>query len=239
MISVEYNGGLGNRLFQYCFGRVLSNKMGYSLSADGISYFPGTNESVNGINVEDNVEILDGHVADINSIVSNKDNRKIVIKGFFQRYEYYIDYKDKIRNEWLHIEDVNSKRSSDDLVVHIRLTDYKNHGAVLSFDHYSRMINLFGSKNVYIVTDDPSDVFINQFNVYNPIIINEDTISDFKFIMTFDNIILSQSTYSWWAAFLSNASKIAFPIPSHGYWSKERQDIDLRVSDESRYVFVE
>ena len=239
MISVEYNGGLGNRLFQYCFGRVLSNKMGYSLRADSISHFPGTNESVNGVNIEDNMEVLDGHVIDINSIILNRDDRKIVTKGFFQRYEYYKDYKDEIRNKWLHMENVNTKRSSDDLVIHVRLGDFKNLGHVLSFDHYSRMINLFGSKNVYIVTDNPGDVFINQFNMYNPIIINEGQILDFKFIMSFDNIVLSQSTFSWWASFLSDASKIAFPIPSYGYWSEERQDIDLRVSDESRYVFVE
>ena len=42
MIDVKYNGGLGNNLFQYCFGRILAERLGYALAAPPIPGFAGT-----------------------------------------------------------------------------------------------------------------------------------------------------------------------------------------------------
>ena len=48
MIEVRYQGRLGNHLFQYCFGRILAEKMGYKLKADPIPGFPATSVPVEG-----------------------------------------------------------------------------------------------------------------------------------------------------------------------------------------------
>jgi hypothetical protein len=55
--------------------------------------------------------------------------------------------------------------------------------------------------------------FINKrlpfFQKYNPIWINnEDSIQDFNIIRKFDKILITASTFGWWAAFLSDASEI-------------------------------
>ena len=47
------------------------------------------------------------------------------------------------------------------------------------------------------------------FQKYNPIWINnEDSIQDFNIIRKFDKILITASTFGWWAAFLSDASEI-------------------------------
>ena len=49
-------------------------------------------------------------------------------------------------------------------------------------------------------------------------------------------LIVSQGTYCWWGAFLSNAGRIYFPLTESSIWSP-RSHVDLRV-DEERYVYV-
>ena len=59
----------------------------------------------------------------------------------------------------------------------------------------------------------------------------------------FNNIAISQSTYSWWTAFLSNAENIYYPIAKEGPFSltdTKYKGTDLRVAiPEFKYVDYE
>ena len=53
---------------------------------------------------------------------------------------------------------------------------------------------------------------------------------DFKTLMYSENIAISQSSFSWWAAFLGNHKKIIFPFKTGlDWWSVDpgKDDIDL------------
>jgi len=50
--------------------------------------------------------------------------------------------------------------------------------------------------------------FVNEFERYKPLVHNNDVEKDFTFIRTFDNIMFEHGTLSWWAAFLSDASRV-------------------------------
>ncbi len=50
--------------------------------------------------------------------------------------------------------------------------------------------------------------FIDGFAKYSPIVKKRSIIDDFNFIRTFDNILFQHGTMGWWAAALSNASKV-------------------------------
>lgn len=240
MIQVLYNGFLGNHLFQYCFGRILATNLGYAFDPHALPGFPNTGTEVYGKKYNNPIQTTkNNHVVDMPGIIFDNSQRKIVLSGFYQRYEYYRDHKDDIKNDWLIVENRLPKRRSADAVVHVRRGDYVDIGYSLTLDSYRKMIDSVNFESLYIVTDAPEDAFFKGFADYNPTIVSQDRISDFKFLMSFDNIILSQSTYSWWAAFLSDASTIVFPITKNGIWgSDSRHDISLAVTDEERYQYV-
>lgn len=241
MINVEYIGRTGNNLFQYCLGRIIAETLNYQLISKPIAGFNETYKKVNGknnSNTKCDSLILKKHIIDLDSILKTKDNKNIFLKGYFQRYEYYKNYKDKIKL-WLKPQNLLAI-SKNSLVVHVRRGDYVKLGYDLSFNHYEKMINCLKYDKLYIVTDNPNDPFFNKFNKYNPVIVCNNPLNDFNFMASFNKIIISPSSFSWWAAFLSSAEEIIYPITKKGIWGYEsRPDIDLRVLDEKRYMYVE
>lgn len=238
MVEVEYISRLGNNLFQYCFGRILAEKLGYRLKADPILGFPNTNTNVEGLDYSSYpTQVIKGQV-DLSDILQDNTKRKIIIKGYFQRYDYYRDYKNVIKTNWLLMnKQVNERIEPDDIVVCIRRKDYLPRHA-LPFSYFDEALSIAEHSRVFICTDSPRDSFTLYFKKkYKAIIYHKDILADFAFIMLFKKIIISNSSFFWWASFLSNADEIYFPIPLHGFWSEERDDINLKV-DESRYIYI-
>ena len=234
MIKVNYHGRLGNNMFQYCFGRILSEELHFNLDVKPIKYFSNIqpikkyNFNLNNLCTEE----LEKHEIDFISIINNKTPRIIILNGYFQRYEYYEKYLDKIK-QWLEIDlkyennfiiNVNPK----DFTLHIRLTDLAQlnlHPNMIKFYKDILDNNIF--ETLYIITDNKNDKrLIKIFKEYNYQIISNSEIEDFLFIKKSNNIICSQSTFCWWAAILSDAKNIYLPTNTHiGYY--DRADINL------------
>jgi len=245
MVEVRYIGQLGNNLFQYCLGRIIAEKLGFKLKADPINGFPSTGKNIDGHNWSSYpTQILEGHQVDLQAVLEDRTKRKIILKGFFQRYEYYRDYKSAIRNDWL-LTDINIPDQIDpnDVVIHVRRGDYLNHRYALPLSYYESALKKIKYNKVFIVTDDPGDPFIARFKPHNAIIHKGSMLEDFKFIMLFKKIILSESSFSWWAAFLSGAEEICSPVALYGRWFAKQPSlygrINLKVDDENRYIHVE
>jgi hypothetical protein len=236
MITVQYQGKTGNNIFQYCFARVLSEKLNLNVIASPI---PGLcidniihdKQSYN----NEEITLLDGHLVDIESLVRSKTKR-VHLNGYFQRAEYYEKYRDTIKNNWIlknpHLLKASEQCLSideEDLAIHIRLTDYHTHGYVINVDHYKRMIDQLSFKRLFIFTDNHNDPFIHKFRDYQPFLVSsENPMLDWHTLTRFNKIIGSQSSYSWWAAFLSDAKEIVFPITQNtGVWANNRGDINL------------
>jgi hypothetical protein len=235
MIEVRYRGRLGNQLFKYCVGRILAEGLGYRLGAVPLPHFSGTQSVIEGRMIEspvwecpENVRIID--------LLADRKPRRIIVNGYMQHYRYYRRFKDKVR-QWAEIGRSKVQPEEDALVVHMRLGDYLAKGWVLSLDYYHAIIAKENFRRLYIVTDEPESPLLSSFGRYHPTMVTGSPIESLRFIRSARRIVLSQSTYGWWGAFLSEADRIYFPVPRDSVWSPGAFS-DLRVTDESRYIYV-
>lgn len=137
----------------------------------------------------------------------------------------------------------------DDVVLSIRLgRDYlgQHRFRLLLGDYFKIILDSIDYDRVFITSQDPLNPVLEDLYAYDPIFLDHISAMDtFNFVRLFDKIVISQSTYSWWAAYLSEASEIYFPITQDGPWSYGKYQRpkwkdyghDLMVN-EPRYKYV-
>jgi len=240
MVKVKYNGRLGNNLFQYCFGRIIAEENGFQLEAKQIKGFPNINYIKNGKNLEIKKRIT-GHKVNFDRL--KNINHGILLDGHFEIYEYYKSYKEKIKN-WLWTPDPSSKYKigNNDCVIHLRLDDVLKKNIGIKYKEIEKMFKNVKFENLYVCSDQLSNSNCKKIiEKYNAIPINENAIETYKLIKKFNKIVLSPSTFSWWAAWLSDAKEILIPWKKRGMrWSDDwtkRKGLDLRVNEE-RYKII-
>ena len=139
-------------------------------------------------------------------------NKKVRLEGYFQHTDYIYYDEPFIRSIWN--PDPVEKRPPEEIVLHLRLGDYFSSGlrSVISPRWHEQVLGMAGwhpkRKKLYIVIEDGNDKFLRNYQKFNPVIVSQSAKEDFDFIRSFDTIISSNSSFSWWAAFLSNASTI-------------------------------
>ena len=237
MVSIEYKGEFGNNLFQYALARIISEELGYELKTE-FPYvgFPNI-VSLDGKTIESPKEVLEGHIIDLNGVLSNKEDRNIIVSGYFQRIEYYLDHKDSIK-EWFFLpEHKNSFNiGRNDIVLHIRRGNFKKTSAIVDLGFYVGVLDNDSHDRVFVCGRGIDGKTKRVLAKYDPIYVDNGPIEDFKFIKKFNKIVQSTSTFCWWAAFLSDAEEIYVPRSKTGYWG-EGTDIDLDINGEN-YIYI-
>lgn len=198
---------------------------------------------------------------------------KFTIHSYLEYYPNFTGYENLIKNKWTDIMDpinndvgvlrgrfkrfINGNISpvsvdnitADDLVISIRLgRDYlgQHRFRLLLGDYFKIVLNNCEYDRLFITSQDPYNTILEDLYNYNPIFLDHvSPLHTFNFVKMFNKIALSQSTYSWWAGYLSDAKEIYFPITKDGPWSygKHQRDKwkafshDLMVPEE-RYKYV-
>jgi hypothetical protein len=159
--------------------------------------------------------------------------------------------------------------STQDLVISLRIGDFLHkrdadyrwrkcvYTRFLGFDYFDIILRSIRLGRVFITSDEPFHPIIDAFRPYAPILVKNDGAGQtMAFINRFSRIAISESTYSWWAAYLSNANEIYFPLSKTGLWGLNKKwdgaarqwrainrinvrdrDLYLRVNDD-RYKYV-
>jgi len=251
MIEVLYRDGLGNRLFQYCFGRILAESLGWRLQCKGIDGFPGTECPVLGESFSAPTVLYGPRaVVDLQAVIADRSPRKIIVNGWLQQYRYYRAHSAAIRR-WL--QPVPARAGAfpiagpDDLVLHFRIgSDYESRRWVLHPKFYMRILESTDRfDKIYICYDlqkQPTramrDACLAPFSRFKPYIFeSNDAMTDFNFVRQFRNIAIAPSTFCWWAAYLSNAERIFFPDLRNSRTACWGDRNRLEV-DESRYTYL-
>ena len=138
-------------------------------------------------------------------------------------------------------------------MLHVRETDYTGINGFLGYDFYKKLIDASKFNDIIIVTDNSecdtvkklisdgctlnSSGTVTNFNHTN----DERAMLDFYTLLNSENVALSQSSFSWWAAFLGQHKKIIFPYKRNGgMWKLEPDinDIDLYINRPSSIKYI-
>jgi hypothetical protein len=228
MITVDLNGRMGNQMFQYAVCRIIAHKKNINY------YIPSVGQpSTEGIHIKDVFKNLDLGILDGNVQYRYNDNHtqqsydpnifnisdNTLLWGFFQTPKYFIDNEELVKS-WFVIEptteskNILEKYNPDEYCyIHLRGTDYKNHSHwFLDKNYYEKSMdyirNIKPDIKFLIVTDD-----IDESKKLFPDIdcVSHDMITDFSVLLNSRYLIITNSTFSWWAAWLKNKDIVVSP----------------------------
>jgi len=238
-IYIEYDPWcrMGNRMFQYALGYILSTSKQSPLFHHGLLNF----------NIEPNPGTPANNILETKKFGNNKIDLQvllnydgdILINSFLQRSEIYTPYRELLRSAFK----INNKSINENkLILHIRETDYLQINCFLGYDFYKNFIKFTSFKDVVIVTDNfksdtvqrllsdgctlATEDLVEKFDINS----TDSSMQDFYTLLYSENIALSQSTFSWWAGFLGNHKNVFFPYTIKKLmWDIEpgADDIDL------------
>jgi hypothetical protein len=156
-----------------------------------------------------------------------------LLNGYFQAHQFPFapnvsskmrDIRPKESSPIL-LEWIQKAKRENPIVVHLRLGDYKyeNKIGVLSADYYKKALKIIEtsekSKNIWIFTDEAAliDEFISPPIEYTVNVIAEIglTPAETLELMRYGSAyVIANSTFSWWAAFLSYQTECTRIMPS-------------------------
>jgi hypothetical protein len=246
MVTCNFNGRLGNNLYQIATIISLAKKLNTSfilphktwaghrgyldvdLSMFNYKFKRGEYNAKNEYN-----EIVYNY-----SDIPLKDDLKI--SGFYQSWKYFDDIKDELLTNYFKPSDEIIQRlskyniSTNSLGISVRRGDYlmlQDNHCVLSIEYYQNAINeyfLDNTEEIYIFSDDIDwcrSIFVDEVHYV------EDTIGTQLFLMSkMKHLILSNSTFAWWGAYLNqNNGYVIVPNPWFGsnYDDKNTKDLHL------------
>lgn len=166
-------------------------------------------------------------------IIPSLTSKGLYISGYLQSPKYFIKIQQEIIDLFKPSDDtlysiqkkynVLLKNKERVVIVHARRTDYLKNQDIINFhgplstDYYNKAINKMTNENedpiFLLVSDDPSywaSVInelpqLNSRNIY--ILDDENEINTIALLQQFQYFIIANSTFSWWAAWLSKDPK--------------------------------
>lgn len=204
-VQIGYKGRLGNHLFQYIAARLFSEANHLYLTTPLPANEVTRNTPHKGGRIVNTppVRITDDHDLfekpwDLNSYVFN---------GYFQRSRWYHERRADVLRcvELRPIPEVNRK----DIVINLRVdADYRSFDWVIDPSWYLRILTEERFERLHIVADVRDEAYLSSFKKYDPVIVSSGPKKDWEYLRGFDRIVTANSTFSWWAAYFSQASRI-------------------------------
>jgi hypothetical protein len=206
MIKIKYLGNFGNHLFQYAFARMLAEKFNYKLASDlPKNQILSTTECSTTQSFDTQPIILRD---DFFKFPSDLKESTYLLDGYFQKFGFYKHKQDVIKNFFIYNRS-NIATNKKDICLSVRLGDYKSYNWIIHPDYYKNILENENFEEIYLITDDPKNIYIrNLQRKYKIKNISANATNDFYNLMSFDKVILSNSTFAWWCMFLGGSSKV-------------------------------
>lgn len=213
MIKIIKNGRTANNLIQQMFAIILSIKRKENIelqNIDGFIFNYENNYNIYNYNNDFLTSSMGQQHVDIDILTKIKSN--ILVDTYMQKVEYYYDYKEFFNTIITPTEKINFNFDNNDLLIHIRLGDYR----FMDLHYHLHDLKLFYElegfkyKNIYVVSEEPENdqYLLDLKNIFNYTYIHGNIPIHYSAINKCKNVLISQSSFSWLPAFLGNAKNI-------------------------------
>ena len=244
MIIIKLMGGLGNQMFQYAYGFALAKRKKTNLLLD-MSFFSEKKIATPRIFELDQLCITQNNtkqkpfLTKIPKIGNKLKSFLNYFEDYFQSEKFFADCTEEIRKEFQFKKKLQIPKGNT-VAIHVRRGDYvkfEDIHLVCTPAYYENAITYIQSKVeapiFYVFSEDlewvkqniniPSNsVFVD----YNP---NLSSSHNMQFMSLCKHQIISNSSYSWWAAWLNqNPSKI---IVAPDKWFADGRETDIYTDD--------
>ncbi len=199
------------------FSHLAEIKKGF-LRLPGIAYYADPGGALNH-------ELLDAHTAS-----------RSYLRGYWQSADYFNEYDNEIRQSVTFQSCIRRRTPENSVCVHIRSFKEVSSQARNVLDRsfyesaYSRCRRRIGQPHFIVYTDDLAwaqnenllpDSYELGWNHHTRSCPNHD-LCDLITMSSFQNLIIANSTFSWWAAYLTNEGAwISAPSPERQCWYSE------------------
>lgn len=238
-ILVKLLGGFGNQLFQLAYALEISNNSGLPIRLNMQKGPRPFALGVLGIENNKSFRLSNGSFLNVdkvkhsyrcgfyeykhhggNFLSLNNPPRHLILNGYFQSAKYFQEISSQLRETLIATLAIKSDESEYEYVVHIRLGDYVRKENILAIhghineDYLTRALQVLGWAEGFplcIVTDDVIS-FRQLFPKYAELatkIQSSTLLEDFRLIASKKNKVISNSTFSWWAAWLGQGNVVA------------------------------
>lgn len=255
-VFVKIQGGIGNQFFQYAFGEYLKSiekniKVIYELSyfknknsrelqllkfnigTINTTYFPSFFLKIISFLIFKERKAYDFY--QINNIES------CIYDGYWQNPKYLKNLKN-LKKKFTLINKPNFNQIEDKVIkigIHVRRGDYlasKRHN-VIEENYYTESINkidkMIYDKKIFFVFSDDIKYCKKKFESLDyrfKFVDNfESDLVEFEFLKKMDHLIISNSSFSWWAAYLSDRDDKITICPKK--WILNLNQIDLMLNN--------
>jgi hypothetical protein len=175
-----------------------------------------------------------GHRIDLAALLAAPERHGYDLAAFFQRVEYFDSYWPRIRR-WFCPRSATPAVTvgRNDVVVSIRRgADYGLRNDTLGLTYYERLLaGMTDLGRVYVCGAGRDEVVRRRLACFRPVCVDAPPVSQLALMMQFRRIVLSNSTFAWWAGCLSDAVEVYAPrsIDGRTYAFTGYGDVDLRL----------
>lgn len=186
-----------------------------------------------------------GFQSDLNISKDLVEKKNLYFWGYWQNYDFFSAYDDILRTE-LRVKDellvnektlINSMKQSDSVCVHIRRGDYVNLGWTICDESYYKKAMAYICEKVsnpvfHVFSDDIEWVKANyDFSSFNVVYMDaeRDDFIELAVMYHCRHFIMSNSTFSWWAQYLGDASEKKVVAPS--IWMKHAANPNIYLKE--------
>jgi hypothetical protein len=145
------------------------------------------------------------------------------LKGYFQNHNFFNrDFARSIFqfnyvNDYDEYNDLLTKENC--LSLHVRRGDYVHIQHELpcqTIEYYQNAVEELGDYEHLFIFSDDQEWCKNNFNFKNSTVVNANEIASMQMMTMCQKHVISNSTFSWWGAYLSNSNDVILPLKWFG-----------------------